>query len=295
MSLPSAVYHLPLVVIVGPTASGKSSLAIEVAKKFSGEIICADSRSVYKGMDIATAKPTISDQMTVKHWGLDLVEPNERFSVSDFKKYADKKIDEIKKRGHVPILVGGTGLYIDAVLFDYKFGTAVNEQLRTKLQHMSLEELHNYCIESSINLPDNYKNKRYVIRSIENADVKKQRNIIPKHNSIIVGITTDKISLRERIKERIEQQLENDVIDEAITLSNIYGWDYESMKSNIYQSIRLYVNGDISFDELRNKSVISDWRLAKRQMTWLKRNSFIQWLGIEDADGYLTEQLAIYK
>src|SRR5664279_2859392 len=101
----------PLVVIVGPTASGKSSLATEVAKKFSGEIICADSRSVYKGMDIGTAKPSVEERQGVPHWGLDLVEPGEYFSVSDFKDYAVEKIKEIRSRNKTPFLVGGTGLY----------------------------------------------------------------------------------------------------------------------------------------------------------------------------------------
>src|ERR1044071_7035484 len=99
---------LPLIVIVGPTASGKTALAIEIAEKYNGEIICADSRTIYKGMDIGTAKPTVEERTRVPHWGLDLVEPGERFTVADFKHYADKKIDDIRERGRIPFLVGGT-------------------------------------------------------------------------------------------------------------------------------------------------------------------------------------------
>ena len=129
----------PLVVIVGPTASGKSALAISLAEKFGGEIICADSRTVYKGMDIGTAKPTVDEQARVPHWGLDLVEPGERFSAAKFKRYAIAKIDEIHSRGNIPFLVGGTGLYIDGILFDYEFGSDFNAELRKKLESLSLD------------------------------------------------------------------------------------------------------------------------------------------------------------
>lgn len=286
---------IPLVVILGPTASGKTRLAIEVAKKFSGEIICADSRTVYRGMDIATAKPSSTEQSSVKHWALDIADVNERFTVSDFKEYADKKIDEIRKRGHVPFLVGGTGLYADAVMFDYEFGPKVDEQLRTKLQHMSLQELYEYCNEYKINLPENFKNKRYVIRNIENQGIKKSSRSKLRYRSIVVGITTSKSSLVNNIHTRIEQQLENGVIDEAIELGKKYGWKHEAMKSNIYRIIKLYLNNEILFDDLKNKAETLDWRLAKRQLTWLRRNSFIQWMSIENANKYLSEQLAIYK
>jgi tRNA dimethylallyltransferase len=142
----------PLVVIVGPTASGKSALAIELAEQFGGEIICADSRTVYKGMDIGTAKPSLEDQARVPHWGLDLVDPNEPFSVADFQTYAFEKIADVRSRGKIPFLVGGSGLYIDAVIFEFKF-MEIDTALRAKLDKMSLEELHDYCIENNINLP----------------------------------------------------------------------------------------------------------------------------------------------
>ncbi len=111
----------PLVVIVGPTASGKTAIAVEIAKKYGGEIICADSRTIYKEMNIGTAKPTTEEQKQIPHFGLDLVKPNERFSVADFKEYALREIAQIRSRGNMPLLVGGTGLYIDSVLFDFDF------------------------------------------------------------------------------------------------------------------------------------------------------------------------------
>jgi len=287
--------EIPLVVILGPTASGKTRLAIEVAKKFNGEIICADSRTVYKEINIATAKPSLAEQDGVKHWALGIVDVNKRFTVSEFKEYADKKIDEIRKRGHVPFLVGGTGLYADAVMFDYEFGSNVDEKLRTKLQHMSLQELYDYCKEYKINLPENFKNKRYVIRNIENHGIEKSSQKTLKYKSIVVGITTPKDSLMNNIQTRIEQQLENGVIDEAIELSKKYGWKLEAMKSNIYRIIQLYLNNEITLDDLKERSATLDWRLAKRQLTWLRRNSFIQWMDLKNANKYLLEQLAIYK
>ena len=127
----------PLVVVVGPTASGKSALAIELAEQFNGEIICADSRTVYKYMDIGTTKPSLEDRARVPHFGLDLVEPGERFTAADFQEYANEKITEIRQRGHIPFLVGGTGLYVDGVVFDYEFLPA-DEALRAKLEKLTL-------------------------------------------------------------------------------------------------------------------------------------------------------------
>src|SRR5664279_14928 len=140
--------HLPLVVITGPTASGKTGLAIELAHQFGGEIICADSRTIYRGMDIGTAKPTPVERLLVPHWGLDLVDPGEYFSVADFKKYADQKIIEIRARGRIPFLVGGTGLYIDAVIYDYRFGPPANADLRSRLEKLTIDELYAYCEET---------------------------------------------------------------------------------------------------------------------------------------------------
>jgi len=287
-----SIDELPLVVIVGPTASGKSSLAVDLAMRFNGEIICADSRTVYKELDIATAKPSQAEQRLVPHWGLDVVKPGERFSAADFKKYTDQKIVEIKERGHIPFLVGGTGLYIDAVFFGYQFGSVVNEKLRLELQQMSLQDLYDYCIQHTINLPENDKNKRYIIRAIENSSVELEQNTTPIYKNIIVGITTEKNVLRHRIEQRIEQMLENGVVEEAIKLGKKYGWDNESMTSNMYPLVYKYLQNELTIDELKAQAVTIDWRLAKRQLTWLKRNKFIHWNDLLGANTYLSDQLA---
>lgn len=283
---------LPLIVIVGPTASGKTGLAIDLASRFDGEIICADSRTIYKGMDIGTAKPTKEERHAVPHWGLDLVEPGERFTAANFKKYATQKIEEIRSRGHVPFLVGGTGLYIDAVLFNYQFGGDVNKALRNRLEEMTIEELHNYCNKNNVKLPENKLNKRYVIRAIEQKSIDLKRKSEPISKSVIVGISTDKEVLRTRITARSEQLFENGVVEEATILGKKYGWDNEAMTGNIYPLVHSYLNKELSLDDIKEKFTTLDWRLAKRQLTWLKRNPYIKWLTLDDARLYLESLLA---
>jgi tRNA dimethylallyltransferase len=286
------VKGLPLVVVVGPTASGKTSLSIDIAKKFNGEIISADSRAIYKGMNIGTAKPTFEEQMGIPHWGLDLVEPNERFTAADFKRYALNKIDEIRARGHLPILVGGTGLYVDAVLFDYQFGPPVNEQRRLELETMPLEELHEYCIKNNVSLPENAQNKRYVIRAIEQKSINTKRRDSPIDNTIVVGIATNRDTLRTRIEGRAEHIFDDGVVEEATLLGKRYGWKHESMTGNVYPLVHSYLEGELSADEMKEKFTTLDWRLAKRQLTWLRRNPHIWWGSLSEVKEHLYSALA---
>ena len=283
----------PLIVIVGPTASGKTGLAVELAKQCHGEIICADSRTIYQDMNIGTAKPTEEEQAAVPHWGLDLVEPGERFTAADFKSYALEKISEIRQRGHVPFLVGGTGLYIDGVVLDYHFGGEVDAELRKKLMGKSEEELIEYCIKNNIELPENVHNKRYIIRSIEQNGINRQRRNSIIENCIVVGISTENEELRKRIVDRTEQLFLNGIVDEAKLLGKKYGWDGEAMTANIYPLLHDYIQGKLTLEDVKQAFITADWKLAKRQRTWLMRHDFIRWLSLNDADAYLKRYLAI--
>lgn len=282
----------PLVAIVGPTASGKTSLAIELAARFNGEIICADSRTVYRGMSIGTAKPTDEERARVPHWGLDLVEPGERFTAADFKHYADSKILDIRSRGHTPFLVGGTGLYVDSVIFDYQFRGEADEPLRRQLESMTIEELHNYCLNNNVKLPENKLNKRYVIRAIERKDEQNTYDNILIGNAVVVGITTDKKELHSRIRQRVEHMFDDGVVKEATLLGKKYGWESEAMTGNVYPIVHSYIEGDISLEEAKERAATLDRRLAKRQLTWLRRNTYVQWFDLLAARVYLEGVLA---
>ena len=281
----------PLIVIAGPTASGKTALAIRLATQFGGEIICADSRTIYKGMDVGTAKPAAEEQAGVPHWGLDLVEPGERFTAADFKAYAEQKITEIRERGHVPFLVGGTGLYIDSVVFDFRFAAAPDESFRQRLNDMSVSELQKYCKENNVLLPENKNNKRYLVRAIERKNTSTMRYGAPVGTTYVVGITTASDVLRTRIEYRSEQLFANNVVKEATLLGKKYGWKGEAMTGNIYPLVHEYLCGAIDEAELKRRSVVSDWRLAKRQMTWLRRNEHMMWADVPAAEHYLSTLL----
>ena len=283
---------LPLVVIVGPTASGKTSLAIRLAKQYNGEIICADSRTIYRDMDIGTAKPTMAEREAVPHWGLDLVSPGETFSAAQFKEYALQKISEIRSRGRLPFLVGGTGLYIDAVIFDFQFGAPPDPTLRHELEKRTVAELQYYCSIHNIKLPENDKNKRHLIRAIEQKNKNNRYEFMIRDNNIVVGIATNKEILRTRIVLRSEQLFLNNVVSEAMLLARKYGWDNEAMTGNVYPLVQEFLNKNITENELKRQFVIADWRLAKRQMTWLRRNPFIMWATLDSAEHYLSQLLA---
>lgn len=282
----------PLIVIVGPTASGKTSLAINLAEIYGGEIICADSRTVYKDMDIGTAKPSYEDCQRVPHWGIDLVYPYEYFSAAEFKQYSLKKIEDIRSRNKIPFLVGGTGLYIDAIVFDYKFGNKSDVNKRTLLEKLTIEELWEYCSKNNIELPDNYNNKRYVIRCIEQGGINNSRKVEINNNIIVVGISTDRDNLRKRIKDRIEQFFDNNVVEEARILGKIYGWDNRAMSGNIYPILHKYIDNEINIEEAKVEIFYRDWHLAKRQMTWFRRNKNIEWLELNQVPSYIYSRMA---
>lgn len=265
----------PLVVIVGPTASGKSGFGMKVAERFNGEIICADSRTVYKGMDIGTAKPSPKDRRVIRHHLLDIKQPDEPFNAADFKQLANQAIQDISRRGKLPIMVGGSGLYIDAVIFDYRFGSKADAKKRRKLNGLSVEELQKICSDSNISIPVNSQNKRHLIRTIEMNGLLQQKMKIRK-GTIIVGITTERSILRQRITKRAIEMIKAGVVEEIRKLSR-YDPNLEAMKGNIYRIFLQVIQGKKSIQEAKEEFITSDMRLAKRQMTWFKRNPHIYW------------------
>lgn len=258
----------PLIVILGPTASGKTGYAIRLAQLIGGEIICADSRTVYKGMDVGTAKPTKHEREMVPHWAIDLVEPNQRFTLYDFQRYAQTKIGEIRERGHAPMLVGGSGLYIDSVIYDYQLSHEPGFDMtkRRQLEGLSLIELKNYAISQQIELPSDTQNRRRLIRAIEQGGVnKKCSQLIP--NTIVIGIATDKETLRQRSTQRSQTMLDDGLIDETAELLSKYGTT-EPLRRNAYGIVQQYLAGGIGVGELVPLMVRRDMQLVKKQLTW---------------------------
>lgn len=282
----------PLIAIVGPTASGKTGLAIRLAKEIVGEIISADSRAVYKGLSIGTAKPNLSEQQGVPHWGIDIATPGERFTAADFQRYARMAIADIRSRGNIPILVGGTGLYIDSVLYDFEFPTTGQDtKRRDALLLKSVEELHEYCKKYSVELPENKMNKRHVVNAIlrNNQPLKRKHEL--EKEIVVVGIATENEILKTKIKERAKAIFNDGVINEAVKVAEKYGWENEAMTGNIYPLIKLYKEGKITRAELEEKSAVKDWQLAKRQLTWFRRNEHIHWGSADELYTYVTRRL----
>jgi tRNA dimethylallyltransferase len=266
-----------LLVIVGETASGKSELALRLAQEFDGEIICADSWTVRREADIGTAKPTPEEQAMVPHHLLDIVGPDEEFTAAIFKDLALKAIEDISRRGKLPIMVGGTGLYIDSVLYDYGFLPAGDRGAREELNNMTIPELEQKIIDMGIDFDDvDRRNKRRLIRLIETNGAKPERKPM-RENTLIIGIKPEREASEERIVKRTDAMIKAGLEDEVRGLAERYGWDCEALKGVSYAQWRGYFEGRESREEARQKIVKATLDLAKRQRTWFKRNNCIQW------------------
>ena len=259
--------ELPLIVILGPTASGKTAYAIRLARLIGGEVICADSRTVYRGMDIGTAKPTEPERTGVPHWGLDLIEPDQRYSLYDFQRYAMAKITEIRQRQHVPLLVGGSGLYINSVIYDYRLaGGDYDPTTRAELEKLSPDELRRLAIKRGAKLPRDLDNKRRLIRSLERSGVSNNCGYLSRQ-TVVIGIVVDKEKLSQRISERAEQMLERGLVDETDRLIARYGM-VEPLRRNAYGVVAKYLTGQIYEAELLEQISTKDRQLVKKQLTW---------------------------
>lgn len=281
--------ELPLIVILGPTASGKTAYAIRLARLIGGEVICADSRTVYRGMDIGTAKPTEPERAGVPHWGLDLIEPDQRYSLYDFQRYATAKIAEIRQRQHVPLLVGGSGLYINSVIYDYRLaGGDYDQTTRTELEKLPPDELRQLAIRRGAKLPRDLDNKRRLVRSLETGGVSNNCGYLSRQ-TIVIGIAVDKEKLSQRISGRAEQMLERGLVDETERLIARYGM-VEPLRRNAYGVAAKYLTGQIYETELIEQISVKDRQLVKKQLTWWRNPrwaSDIMWRTLPE----LTNQL----
>lgn len=274
-----------VLVILGPTATGKSDLAVYLAKKFNGEVISADSRQVYKGLDIGTGKITTEEMQGVPHHLLDIAEPKERFTVVKFQELAREKISEIFSRGHLPIICGGTGFYIESLLTGSVLPeVAPNESLRKELSQKSSEELFNMLQKLDSTRAKNIdpKNSRRLIRSIELAQalgsVPKINNVPPEYNYLKIGLNLPPDELKNKIVKRLTKRLEIGMTEEAKKLHES-GLSFDRMieLGLEYKYLALFLKDEMTEQAMKTELEHEIWHYAKRQMTWFKRDKEINW------------------
>ncbi len=281
-----------VIAIVGPTASGKTKLAIDLAHKNNGEIISADSRMVYKYFDIATAKPTLAERDGVPHYLIDILEPEEDYSVANFVDVTKELIENISERGKLPIIVGGTGLYFKVLLGNYNLPrVAANAELREELENLAasqgVEKVHEILQKL-----DNEAAKRIhpnnlvrVIRSIEIIEAAKKplaeiatKGDVSDYDIEWIGLnTTERSVLYERINRRVDEMLERGLIDEAKTLYEKYGKISSLMNTIGYQELLPYFDNEVSLDDAVDSIKQNTRRYAKRQLSLFLANPDINW------------------
>lgn len=272
----------PLVVIVGETASGKSALAMALAKQFDGEIICADSWTVYKDFDIGTAKPSASDRAQVRHHLLDVTTADKGFSAPQFQRLALAAIDDIASRGKLAIMVGGTGLYTDSVIFNYSFLPPSSASERARLNSLPLAELLSIASKRNLSLATiDTRNKRRVIRLIENNGQLPSKSSL-RPNTLMLGLMLARDELEAKITSRVDKMLAAGLEQEVKAIAGQFGWLAEPMKGVGYKEWQEYFEGTQMLANTRLRIIKSSLDLAKKQRTWFKRHKFIHWLANRD-------------
>lgn len=278
-----------ILVIVGPTASGKTDLAIFLAKKFGGEVVSADSRLIYRGLNIGAAKPVLDANMCVqgvKHHLIDVADPDKELSLAEYKILAEKSIDGILARGKLPIIVGGTGLYIWAVVDNLSVPEVPpNKDLRKELDKLSVPEL---VERLRIADPDalaevDAKNPRRLIRALEVANAGKtfhsmrQRGAL-KYEALQLGIAVEREELKQRIKKRLEEQLKDGLEKEVRGLADKFAWNLPGMSGIGYREWKNYFAGETTLEMVRENVIKDTNSYAKRQMTWFRKDKRIKWI-----------------
>lgn len=294
-----------IVVIVGPTAVGKTDISIAAAKALNGEIISADSAQVYKYMDIGTAKISHDEMQGVKHYMIDEVNPDQSFSVADFRDKADKYIQEITANGKLPVITGGTGLYINALLNNLDFTKSVgDEDFRERMQEIADNKGNEYLyemlkpidIEAYQRLHAN--DVRRVIRALEVFEFtgktithfqEESKKIPPRYNCAYIGLTMDRQKIYARIEQRVDVMIEKGLIEEVKKLLNMgYNRDLVSMQALGYKEIVKYLDGEISLEESLFILKRDSRHYAKRQLTWFRRDERIKWFNIDEYHDRIT-------
>lgn len=286
---------IPLIVIFGPTASGKSDLAVKVAKEVGGEIITADSMQVYKRMDIGTAKPTAEEMEGIAHYMIDVCEPDENYSLAKYVEDAGNIIKKVWQNGKVPVLAGGTGLYIDTlingtVLSETNTDEVYRESLYEVAKQKGNEYVHNLLKEVDLKSAEaiHPNNLKRVIRALEfyktsgitqSEHIEKAERAETPYNAFKFGLSVDRELLYDKINRRVDIMLEKGLVDEVAALKND-GVDekYTSMQGIGYKEVLLYLNGNLSYDEMTELIKKATRNYAKRQNTWFKREQNTTWI-----------------
>lgn len=289
---------IPVLVIVGPTASGKTALSVECAIKLKGEIISADSMQIYKGMSVATAKPTAKEMRGIKHHLIDFLDTSEKYSVADFVKDASKEIMSVYQTGKLPIIAGGTGLYVDSLINNIKFTQAdtvfeLRERLNEKMEKIGAQKMLDELSEFDKATADRLhpSNKKRIIRAFEvyeltgktlsELEVESKSEPSP-YKPVFIGINfKDRDKLYERINKRVDVMLENGLLEEA---KKYYALPYENTAAQAigYKELKPYFDGEISLENAVENLKLSTRHYAKRQLTWFKRNENIKWFYYDD-------------
>lgn len=287
-----------VIVICGPTASGKTALSIELAKKINGEIVSGDSMQIYKDMDIGTAKPTKEEMQGIKHYLIDFVSPDKRYSVADYKQDAKKMIREIIKKGKVPIIVGGTGLYIDSLIYeiDYpniEFDEKYREKLENEVNEKGLEELYERArkIDEKAIEKISKNDKKRILRILEiyhaTGKNKTEQEIESRKKEVeydykVYALKWDREKLYERINKRVDIMIEQGLIEEVKSVYKKYNKFPTAMQGLGYKEVVEYLENKTTKEEMIEIIKQETRRYAKRQMTWFRKNKQTIWLNAEN-------------
>ena len=268
-----------LVAVVGPTATGKSKLALDLAKTFRGQVVSADSRQVYRYMDIGTAKPSESDKREVPHHLLDLLNPDQRFDLATFLSLATEAIDGVLARGHLPIVAGGSGQYVWALLEGWQLPTAPpDEELRASLESQDPELLHRRLasIDPGAASRIHPNNLRRLVRALEVRQTDQSAMIVdsprePRYQSLVIGLTMERDILYQRIDQRVDEMMEAGLLEEVKGLLNAgYGAGLPSMESTGYRELIQHLQGETDLAEAVQRIKYATHRLARRQYMWFR-------------------------